>query len=288
MQDYKSGKWAAKIIHSQNADGSWGNNFHSLSMPVSKQPLSTEQAIGRLRRLGFTKEEAVIKKALSYLHDCLAGKKTISDTREKRLDFDIFANLMFAVWIRRFTRDDALANEVADKWKTITKTAFQQGKFDPDMYITAFYDIMKPKYGTAVRTRQFFRPEYYYLISILAGEIDIDIEKAYFDYIMNSEKGYYYGHDGSIMRVPDKFQSKKTSSYLSAIELYCEFPNRYCKDNLKFVVDWLNKNKQDGRWDMGAAVKDGTCFPLSDSWRTIELRIKDCTYRIENIISLLE
>jgi len=289
MQDYKTGKWAAEIIAAQKDDGSWGNNFHSLSMPVSKQPLTTEQALGRLRRLGFTKEDPIIKKALSYLQDCLTGKKTISDTREKRMDFDIFASLMFAVWIRRFTRDDLYANDVANKWKFITAAAVQNGYYEHDTYIETFYDIMKPKYGTAARTRQFFRPEYYYLISIMAGEVDKSIEKVYFDYIMNSEKGYYYGHDGAVTRLPKSFCTKAASAYLSAIELYCEHPNRYYKDKMKFVVDWLNSNKNvNGKWDMSAAVKDGSHFPLSDSWRTAAYREQDCTYRINKIIFALE
>jgi len=47
-----------------------------------------------------------------------------------------------------------------------------------------------------------------------------------------------------------------------------------------FVVEWLNINTEhEGYWDMGTKVKDGVRFPLSDSWRKKELRIKDCTYR---------
>jgi len=37
-------------------------------------------------------------------------------------------------------------------------------------------------------------------------------------------------------------------------------------------------------WDMGKASKDGINFTLSDSWRTDEDRIKDCTYRINNLL----
>ena len=39
---------------------------------------------------------------------------------------------------------------------------------------------------------------------------------------------------------------------------------------------------------MGVEAKDGIQFPLSDSWRTKELRIKDCTYRIEKLIKMIE
>jgi len=283
MSDYKNGKWAAKIIDLQKDDGSWGY-FHT---PTSK-PITTEQAIGRLRRLGFTKDDVVIKKALSYMHYCLAGKG-IPDCREKRIDWDICTDLMLAAWIRRFTSDDDLANDVAKKWRTVVGAAFQNGEYDPDVYINTLYEVLKPKYGTVKRTQEMLRPAYYYPISVLVGEITKKIEKAYFDYIMNSETGYYYSYVGAISQLPKDFHTKEASRYLAAIELYCEYPNRYCKDKLRFVVEWLNDNKNaNGKWDMGADVKDGTYFPLSDSWRSLELREKDCTYRIEKIISAIE
>lgn len=39
---------------------------------------------------------------------------------------------------------------------------------------------------------------------------------------------------------------------------------------------------------MGTTVKDGIKFPLSDSWRSKDLRIKDCTYRISKLIKKME
>jgi len=287
MSEYKAGKWATKIISLQKDDGSWGF-FHSLSMPTSTQPITTEQAIARLRRLGFTKDDAVVQKALTYMHDCLAGIREIPDRPEKRVDWSIFTDLMLAAWIRRFTDDDALANGVAQKWKTIVNAAFASGEYDPEVYIDTLYEIFQPKYGTVKRTKELFRLDYYYPVSILAGEIDERIEKAYFDYVMDSKTGYYYGFVGALSQAPDNFHSKEASRYLSAVELYCEHPNQYCKEKLRFVVDWLNANRNaNGKWDMGATVKDGTHFPLSDSWRTAEAREKDCTYRIGNILSSL-
>ena len=223
------------------------------------------------------------------MHDCLAGKNEIPDRAEKRADWGIFVELMLATCIRLFTNDNNRANNIADKWKTVVKIIFRNGEYDPNVYTDVFYDIMKPKSGLKKRNIELLRINYYYPILLLAGEIEEDIEKAYFDYIMNSNTTYYYGHYGSIMQLPGSFQSKEASIYLAAIELYCEYPNRYCKDKLKFVINWLNKNRNaNGKWDMGVKVKDGKYFPLSDSWRTAELREKDCTYRIEKIISALE
>lgn len=288
MSDYKNGKWSTKIIDLQKDDGSWGY-FHSLSMPTSGKAITTERAIGRLKRLGFTKNDTVIKKALSYMHNCLAKTIEIPDPGEKRVDWEIFTDLMLAACIRMFTSDDILANEIAKKWRTLVATAFQNGKYDPDIYINTFYEIMKPKYGTVKRTKELLRIDYYYPISLLANEIDESIEKEYFDFVMNSQTAYYYAFAGSVLQIPNDFHSKEASRFLSAIELYCEYPNEYCKEKLKPVVDWLNENRNaNDKWDMGAGVKDGTYFPLSDSWRTIELRENDCTYRIKKIISSLE
>lgn len=287
MADYKNGRWATKIIESQKADGSWGS-FHSLAKPTSGKAMATEQAIHRLRRLGFSKKDAPIQKALAYMHSCLADTSLVPDPREKRMDWDIFLKLMLAAWIREFTDDDPLANAVAKKWKTIVAAAFRNGSYDPDAYINALYDIMKPQYGTVKRHKELLRIEYYYPISLLAGEIDASFETAFFDYVMHAETGYYYGFTGSVLPPPHEFRSREASRYLSAIELYCDHPNRYCKKKLKPVLDWLKANRNaNGRWDLGAAAKDGACFPLSDTWRTAEHREIDCTYRIEKIIASL-
>ena len=288
MSNYKNGKWATQIIDSQKDDGSWGY-FHSLSLPKSKIPITTEQAITRLGRLGYTKDDDVIKKALFYMHECLAGRNEIPDRQERGADWGIFSKLMLAARIRNFTDDDTLANEFAAKWLAIVEQAFSNGKFDVDVYIKTLYEIFNPKYGTVKRARVLFRLEGYYPISLLTGEIKENIEKPYFNYIMNSDTAYYYGHEGALFQMPENFQSKKASNYLAAIELYCEYPNKYCKEKLRFVLEWLTKNKNaNGRWDMGVSVKDGKYFPLSDSWKTSELRENDCTYRIEKIISAIQ
>lgn len=278
FMDYKNGKWAGEIIGLQKEDGSWGY-FHSLAATAAKKQITTEQALRRLSRLGFTKDDEVIKKALNYLNDCLMRNNTIPDRMEKGIDWDIFTNLMLAVGIRNFTHENTIANDIAKKWRLVANSAFEKGKFDQTEYDKAWKDILKPK------NRHIIKLEYYYPVLLLAGEIDTGIEKAYYDYIFGSEKGYYYGHEGSLTNLPEKFQSKQASRFLAAIELFSAHPNNYCKEKLQFVAKWLQKNKNDnGKWDMGAEVKDGIYFPLSNSWRTPEARENDCTYRIQNLL----
>ncbi len=80
--NFKTGKWAEKIIELQHNDGSWGY-FHTLSNPTPKQPITTEQALRRLEILGFSIEDKPIQKALNYLNNCLIGKSKIPDREEK-------------------------------------------------------------------------------------------------------------------------------------------------------------------------------------------------------------
>ena len=126
MLEYKNSKWASKIIELQRDDGSWGY-FHTLSNPTKQNPITTEQAIRRLEILGYTIDDEPISKVVSYMQDCLVGKRTIPDRREKLHNWDIFTELMLSTWIRRFTKNDNNAKNAAKKWAEIMSTAFRKG-----------------------------------------------------------------------------------------------------------------------------------------------------------------
>lgn len=87
--------------------------------------------------------------------------------------------------------------------------------------------------------------------------------------------------------LPEQFASRKANGYLSALELLSEYS--LAPEKLGFAVDWL-KSQQDenGLWDMDSSVKDGIHFPLSDSWRKIEDRKRDCTARVLQLLDKLE
>jgi hypothetical protein len=105
------------------------------------------------------------------------------------------------------------------------------------------------------------------------------------DCVLQNKSGIYYIYERQLSVLPQEFKSKEASRYLAAIELLSRYKNPGCKEKLGFVVEWLNKNREpEGYWDMGQSAKDGVRFPLSDSWRKKELRIKDCTYRISKLM----
>lgn len=277
---YKQGKWADQIIKLQHDDGSWGF-FHTLSKPSPGQPMTTEQALRRLYVLGFSIDDKPIKKTITYLHNCLNGKLTIPDRREKLHDWDIFTDLMLSTWIKKFIPEDKLAKKIQGKWTTIINSAFDSGEYDNNKYISTYENIfgIKPKGGRLVDFVSFYQ------ISLLTNCLDKNIEPKYFKYILEHDPGIYYIYGKKIIMVPKVFQSKYTSYYMGAIEMLAEYNNPECKKQLNFIVKWLNHNKnKENKWDMGKEAKDGIYFPLSDSWRKEEDRIKDCTYRIEKII----
>ena len=118
---HKDTKWAKQIISMQREDGAWGD-FHTRS-GSSNSPLTTERALRRLEHLGFTIKDECIERAISYMSDCLSGKRKIPDRREKLVDWDVFTSLMLSTWIRRFTKDVPIANQVADQWGDVISQA---------------------------------------------------------------------------------------------------------------------------------------------------------------------
>lgn len=275
---HKDGKWAKQIIALQDAEGKWGC-FHSLSQ-FYNAPITTEQALRRLERLGFTVEDACIQKAVSYMNDCLIGKKTTPDRREKVHDWDVFMSMLLATWIRRFTNDNCNANQVAKQWAEIVSVAFKSGTYDREEYISAYKTILKPNGGRIIDFHNF------YPISLLSDCLDQETEEAFIDHILNNDNGIYYIYEDKITILPQVFESKKASRYLAAVELLAKY--KYAKYKLKFVVDWLNDNRNEyGKWDMGKSVHDKMYFPLSDDWRKRETREADCTERITAFINEL-
>ncbi|ERI95029.1 hypothetical protein HMPREF1982_00515 [Clostridiales bacterium oral taxon 876 str. F0540] len=284
MISYKNTKWADQIIKLQKEDGSWGY-FHTLSNPASYKSLTTEQALRRLNILGFTIEDEPIQRAVNYMHNCLKGKSEIPDRKEKVIDFDIFSHMMLAVWIRRFTYKDRLANIIAKQWSRIISEAFKDGEYNHLIYLKTYEDIFQ----RTVKGERLIDFTSFYQISLLSQELNKEIEPLVIKYILNKENGIYYIFPRKLNILPKEFQSKEASLYLGAIELLSEYTNPRSREQLMFVKNWLQENRQkEGSWDMGAESKNNIYLPLSDSWCKIEMRREDCTYRVNSLLKKLE
>ncbi len=276
---HKDGKWAQEIILQQDREGKWGI-FHSMAQPGNK-PLTTEQALRRLERLGYTIEDECIQKAVFYMNDCLTGKKALPDYREKVIDWDVFTDLILATWIRRFTHDNPAANKIAKQWAEAITVGFSSGTFDREAYITAYTNSFNVK-----KESRYFSFETFYFVSLLCDCFDKATEQLFVDYILNSANGMYYIYTDRIADLPDTFESRNASCYLNTIELLTQY--KHSRKKLGFVTTWLNENRnENGKWDMGKCVNDKIFFPLSDDWRKKEIREADCTERIEALLKEL-
>jgi len=275
---HKDSKWARQIIEWQNDDGNWGD-YHSLAV-AGNSHVTTEQAVRRLERLGYTIEDDCIQKAVQYMSDCLVGKKVIPDRVEKVHDWHVFLSLILSAGIRRFTDDNPVANEVAEQWAEIVTAAFAEGSYNYDKYVDAYKRVLKPSGGRIIGI------ENYYPVSLLCDCLDEKTECAFVEHLLNFNNGIYYIYNGMLAVPPQEFQSKNASRYLGAIELLVRY--KHARHKLSFVADWLNANRnENGKWDMGKTVNDKLYFPLSDDWRKSETREADCTERIEKILSCL-
>lgn len=214
--------------------------------------------------------------------ECLFGNTKIPDRQEKGCNWDIFSELMLSAWILRFTDDNALAQNVRQKWVNVITNAFKNGQYSDSDYIDGFKSV----YGVSPKGGRLIDFVSFYQISILKNCLDIETESKVFDYILNHKNGIYYTYEKPISKLPNEFNSKSASCYLGAIELLCGYKN--CTYRLKFVADWLLENKSDNNtWDMGANSKDGIYFPLSDKWDENK-RIQDTTFRIEALSRSLQ
>lgn len=276
--DHKNGKWASQILDSRDSEGMWGA-FHTLSRPTNKNKLTTEQALRRLKILGFTKEDEAIQIVLQRMCLCVSGREKIDNYSEKTHDWPLFEKLMLSAWIRLFEPENEIALEVAGQWAFIAEKAFHSGQYNKNDDIEAFCEQFgrKPKSGFETGFGMFYHA------ALLQGVLTSATESLLLDYYLSRPEGIYYIYEKCLGKLPETFASKETSCYLAAVETLAGFEQ--ARDKLEFVAEWLISNQREcGGWDLGAGAKDGVYFPLADSWRRQELRISDCTERITHIL----
>ncbi len=280
--DHRNGLWAREIIVQQHEDGTWGHMFHSLAVPDGKHPLTTEQALRRLWRLGFTAEDEPVRRALDCMTACLRGERKIDDYWEKGHDWALYTRLMLAAWVRIFELENPEALAVARQWAQVMAAAFASGSYDHRAYLAAYEQVLgSPAKGA--REGDFV---VFYQMALLQGVLDAETESRMLDYVLAHPAGMYYIYNKPLDILPESFASREASCYLAAIEVLAGYASAPAK--LGFVAEWLEANRdENGQWDMGAKAKDNVYFPLSDSWRKADMRKADCTERMEKLLGRL-
>ncbi len=280
--NHKDGILAKRIINLQNDDGTWGQTFHSLAQPNKRYPLTTEQALRRLKVLGFTINDFPIRKAVDCMTLCLCGERKIDNYWEKSHDWDLFTQLMLSTWIRIFDPNNEIALKFSKRWSYIIDKAFENGTYNNKAYLEAYTCEFSSKPRGA---RELDFSDFYH-IHLLQGVLSNKTENQLLDYVITKPDGIYYIYNKPINKLPRIFASKEASWYLSAIEILSGYA--LAKEKLSFVVEWLESNKDEtDMWDLGVKANDNVYFPLSDSWKNNDTRKADCTERVENILSKL-
>jgi hypothetical protein len=280
--NHKEGKLAEKIIELQNDDGTWGQVFHSLSQPNKRYLLTTEQALRRLKGLGFTIKDTPIRKAVDCMTSCLHGERKIDNYWEKTHNWELFTQLMLSTWVRIFEPDNELALKFSKHWSNIIEKAFESGTYNDDAYLKAYICEFssKPKGSRELDFSDFYH------IHLLQGVLSEKVENQLLDYIISKQYGIFYVYNKPLNELPNAFASKEASQYLSAIEILSGY--KLANGKLGFIVDWLENNiDENGQWDLGTKANDNVYFPLSDSWKKAEYRKSDCTERITTILQKL-
>jgi hypothetical protein len=205
-------KWVQQITDLQHEDGSWGH-FHTLSQPTRAQPMTTEQALRRLRILGLTKDAEPIARAIAYMEQNL--KQPFPTVfHEKKHDSKTYGDLMLATWIRLFDPNNETALIIANKWAKIISSAFKEGLYSNDSYVSAYeaeFVKMNPKAGCLADFVVFYQ------LALLPGLLNPEVESAMLDYILPHKRGIGYICKSPVNVLPEVFAAKNASWYLSAM-----------------------------------------------------------------------
>jgi hypothetical protein len=281
-------KWIKQILDLQHEDGSWGY-FHTLSNLTKAQPITTEQALRRLRILGLTKDDEPIKRAIAYMERLLTEEIPDPDRIEKSPNWSVNRPRLIATDILRFDRANKIALGIAKRWVSVMEQACVNGTVDFDVYLSCYLNEFGiPLMKNADKAKKQCGNDIcnYFPAVMYAGLLTERAENAWLDYLLHYQGGMYYVYEKQLNTPPAEFASKQTSYWLAALEVIAEY--RLASEKLGFAVDYLMQNQlAPGVWDLGQQAKDGIYFPLSDSWRKAEDRQRDCTQRIQKLLDKL-
>jgi len=213
---------ADQILAQQRPDGSWGY-FHTLSVPVKGKPLTTEQALRRLRELGYTAQDEPIQRAIAYMEYHLP-KPVPTIFYEKTHDPKIFTDLMLAAWLKLFVPDHPGAARVARQWAAAVEAAFENGARDQAAYLREF----QAQFGKLPNPRAAILTDFvsFYHIALLPGMLTPATESAMLDYVLSNPRGIHYIYREPLNRPPGDSPSKikRYKEAIALLERYALYP----------------------------------------------------------------
>ncbi len=268
--------WRSQLAAEQLEDGSWGR-FHTMDTklrPRRRFP-TTEAALARARDLELTKDDEIVKKAISLMERYLSGEDKWTDAHEKHYGFDIAFNAFLAANINLFDPANPSAEFAKHDCARLMHEACAGGGFDESVWEAGMMrdDIIM------------LRAYMVHIIWLLRDNpfLDARDEQIYFDYIWHRPEGVYYRYDFECAR-PVRAGDKRFDSWLTTLEELKGLPSfkaralSEAREHLENQIYRLRNEKIDlpantSRLGRYAASRKNT-------------RVEDLVYRINRILTV--
>ena len=259
--------WVAELALEQHPDGTWGR-FHSMDSTIKSRFPTSETIIRRALALGLDKAVPVLKRAIEFMEQVLAGKAAWSDRAEKSEGWSIGVEAITAGTLAQIDPSHPSIRPVWEYWIEIAGRSFPAGEYDP----SAEWKAHKDSRGMGIH---YLRSRYALtLLGARSAYLPAALDRRLVDWIWKSPEGI--GYLGADLQHPRPF---RIFNWLESLEILSLF--QCWRTVAAGALDWLwDQRNTDGLWDFGSKVSRSFYFPLSDDWRRAGNRSLDQSTRV--------
>ena len=276
-------QWVKELEGVQESNGIWGR-FHSQDTKVKKTFRTSEAAIQRALSLGLDKDDAILKRAVSYIEKFLLGQEQWSDWAEKHEGWVVNTRFITAGTLAKVDPLHPLLPPYHAVWVEILKRTFASGTYDAAAERAAHRQL------NAIFTpgKYLHLGMLYPLLILTSGSRPLPegLEDSLLKWLWQRAEGTYYVTPHRLSDFP-AISLPRFCGWLTALEVLSRFP--HWKNVAGDAIDWIwSQRAADGLWDMGSSARTDISFPLSDSWRDAKDRKIDCTVRVLAVLAKVE
>ncbi len=271
------------LLGKQKDDGSFGR----FNLIIDHDKLSggaNEMALYRAQSLGLANDHPMMTALRHYLENQLDALKTRKEQPTDRWPWA--SRLVLSALLSELGSQHPDIAELREIWKRVVEKNFGNlpemlnGQTEPTIDFFDGHDHMWPAEWRQLKFS-------IYQLVLLADHLPFELEKKMMQYLFEYARGIFPVSIRSMRYHPLVFESRETLRYVQSIEIL----NRFSASSpyLLKAGEWLwEQLGQNGLWDLGPnAIKDPQ-LPLSDSWKSIATRQKDCTVRMLLILSNIQ
>jgi len=274
--DLAGSRCIRELADEQWEDGGWGA-FHSRSTRLKQKIASTEVGVERALALGLDASHPILQKASQYLLAIMQGKLAFPDYHEKNDRWQTGMRLFLASTLSLIQPGHPILDEDRRLWLEIARRTFQSGRYSAEDEIQAHAALT----GATVKDSYLVLSNRYQLniLGSIPGLLPHPLELALLDWLWNRPDGIGY-LCVPLNRRPPVGKPGPFGRWLASLEMLSRlFPAwvSFAQGSIEWL--WAQRNEQ-GFWDFGPRPGSLSYFPLSDSWKTKQVRAFDWTTRI--------